>query len=189
GGIPAGRSVLLTRLPALGLAPIILHRRTAGTPRLVCALEGVGIGGLATLARGILEESGSRTGAESGNLLVYHSAHGLDERRLPWNAGPLSDIAKEGLGVPDPHGRWDHGDLDDRCPHRRRPVRASVRPHWPPPHDRHCVGRGAAAHPALGLRTERLAAGAGRILDAGNGARRLGRDPRPHHGAVPRRCP
>ncbi len=57
GRLPARGAVLLRRVPALGVAPPVLHRRAAGAAGGVHPLPGEGVGGVAALAGAHLERA------------------------------------------------------------------------------------------------------------------------------------
>ena len=69
---------------------------------------------------------------------------------------------------------------------RRRGGRDAFRPHRPTRGNDRLVCRGDLRHSTVGVRTDGYSAGARCLLDAIFRARRVGRDPSPHHGIVAR---
>src|SRR2546427_12736656 len=81
-GIPARRLVLLLRVPALGMAAALLHRRAAGVARAVRARPRARIGSVARHAARELDRARPRDRGQSQALPLYHRPDGDDEPRF-----------------------------------------------------------------------------------------------------------
>ena len=97
GRQPARRPVFLLRVPALGLASDVLHRRNPGAARALRALVRQGIRGLGADAASRLGRVRPRPGVAPAALSLPVRADDDDELRLAWHAGHVSDVPQARL--------------------------------------------------------------------------------------------
>src|SRR5207249_4297311 len=98
--LPAGGPVLPARLPALGLAAVVLHRGSAGAARAVRAGTGAGVRRVARNAPRELERPGPRDRVELEAVSLSHRPDGDDEHGVARHPGHVSHVPRAGLGLP-----------------------------------------------------------------------------------------
>src|ERR1041385_1976815 len=181
--LPPRRDRVLLRLPALGLAPALLHRRAPGAAGHLRPLAGERV-------RGVAQDPAPRLGlAGTGDRLplealpLPHGADDDDELRLARDPGHVSHVPATGLGLHAGPARRAHRVLDGRRDHRRALCRPPLGPVRAAPGDRRRAGGGDPRDPALGLRAFAPAAGDRGVPDAVHGAGGVGRHSGAHHGA------
>src|SRR5207237_2620247 len=90
GRLSAGGPVLPTRLPPLGLAAPVLHRRLAGAARAIRARPRTGVRSVARDPSQGLGAPGTRDRVELEALPLSDGLDGADEHGLARHAGPVS---------------------------------------------------------------------------------------------------
>src|SRR5205807_8100626 len=91
GRLSARGAVLLLRVPALGLAPVVLHRRPAGPAGAVRASTRAGVRSMATDPTRQLARARSRHRRELERVPLPHGPDGDDEHGVARDPGHVPD--------------------------------------------------------------------------------------------------
>ena len=136
GRLSARGAVLFDRLPALGLAAAVFHRRSAGAARALRARPRAGVGGVARDPSRELGAPGTRDRIELEALPLSDGLDGADEHGFARHAGSISHFSPAGLGLGSHGACGAHGVLAGGRARWWCALRTLFRPAGPPPHDR-----------------------------------------------------
>src|SRR5207249_4175745 len=156
--LSVGGAVLPARLPPLGLAAAVLHRRPAGAARPVRARPRARVGRVARDPARELVTPGTGDRVELEALPLSDGPDGADEHGLARHAGYVSHLSPAGLGLGTHGARRADGVLPSGRARGWRAVRSLFRPAGPPAHHWPGAGGSPASDPDVGIRTRNAAA-------------------------------